>query len=204
MRERLGKQVEWVEASGKSLPEAKEIVLDLLGVAEDDAEFVVLSEPKAGCSAGCEVRPGSRPGCGRSLPHRSGAGARSRTEATERRRPVPQWGRVAEERVDRVGPRGDGANEAESVAEDRAGLAPDGAASSGPTLDGDGASGSASMGQRPTASSRSSRRRRGGRGGGGGNDSGGQPSVQGKQATGREPGESEEHDGRVTDTRATG
>jgi spoIIIJ-associated protein len=40
--------VEWVEASGKSLTEAKEIVLDLLGVAEDDAEFVVLSEPKAG------------------------------------------------------------------------------------------------------------------------------------------------------------
>ena len=48
VRERPGKQVEWVEASGKSLPEAKEIVLDLLGVAEDDAEFVVLSEPKAG------------------------------------------------------------------------------------------------------------------------------------------------------------
>ncbi len=40
--------MEWVEASGKSLPEAKETVLDLLGVAEDDAEFVVLSEPKAG------------------------------------------------------------------------------------------------------------------------------------------------------------
>lgn len=40
--------MEWVEASGKSLPEAKEIVLDLLGVAEDDAEFVILSEPKAG------------------------------------------------------------------------------------------------------------------------------------------------------------
>jgi spoIIIJ-associated protein len=40
--------VDWVEASGKSLPEAKEIVLDLLGVAEDDAEFVILSEPKAG------------------------------------------------------------------------------------------------------------------------------------------------------------
>jgi spoIIIJ-associated protein len=40
--------VEWVEASGKSLAEAKEVVLDLLGVAEDDAEFVVLSEPKAG------------------------------------------------------------------------------------------------------------------------------------------------------------
>jgi spoIIIJ-associated protein len=40
--------VDWVEASGKSLVEAKESVLDLLGVAEDDAEFVVLSEPKAG------------------------------------------------------------------------------------------------------------------------------------------------------------
>jgi spoIIIJ-associated protein len=40
--------VEWVEASGKSLAEAKETVLDMLGVAEDDAEFVVLTEPKAG------------------------------------------------------------------------------------------------------------------------------------------------------------
>ena len=40
--------MEWVEASGKSLDEAKESALDMLGVAEDDAEFVVLSEPKAG------------------------------------------------------------------------------------------------------------------------------------------------------------
>jgi spoIIIJ-associated protein len=40
--------VEWVEASGKSLSEAKETVLDLLGVAEDDAEFIILSEPKPG------------------------------------------------------------------------------------------------------------------------------------------------------------
>ena len=40
--------MEWVEASGKSLGEARETALDLLGVAEDDAEFVVLSEPKAG------------------------------------------------------------------------------------------------------------------------------------------------------------
>jgi spoIIIJ-associated protein len=40
--------VDWVEASGKSLVEAKEAAVDLLGVAEDDAEFVVLSEPKAG------------------------------------------------------------------------------------------------------------------------------------------------------------
>ena len=40
--------MEWVEASGKSLGEARESALDLLGVAEDDAEFVVLSEPKSG------------------------------------------------------------------------------------------------------------------------------------------------------------
>ncbi len=40
--------MEWVEASGRSLGEARESALDLLGVAEDDAEFVVLSEPKAG------------------------------------------------------------------------------------------------------------------------------------------------------------
>lgn len=40
--------MEWVEASGKSLAEAKDTVLDLLGVAEDDAEFLILSEPKPG------------------------------------------------------------------------------------------------------------------------------------------------------------
>jgi spoIIIJ-associated protein len=40
--------VEWVEAGGKSLAEAKEVVLDLLGVEEYDAEFVIISEPKAG------------------------------------------------------------------------------------------------------------------------------------------------------------
>ncbi|MHB8430946.1 MAG: Jag N-terminal domain-containing protein, partial [Acidimicrobiales bacterium] len=40
--------MEWVEASGKSLLEAQDRVLDLLGVAEDDAEFIVLAEPKPG------------------------------------------------------------------------------------------------------------------------------------------------------------
>jgi len=40
--------VDWVEASGKSLSEARESALDLLGVAEDDAEFVVVAEPKPG------------------------------------------------------------------------------------------------------------------------------------------------------------
>lgn len=40
--------MEWVEASGKSLTEAREHALDLLGVAEDDAEIVVVSEPRPG------------------------------------------------------------------------------------------------------------------------------------------------------------
>ena len=40
--------MEWVEASGKSLVEAREHALDLLGVAEDDAEIVVVSEPRPG------------------------------------------------------------------------------------------------------------------------------------------------------------
>lgn len=40
--------MEWVEASGRTLVEAREAVFDLLGVAEEDAEVVVVSEPKAG------------------------------------------------------------------------------------------------------------------------------------------------------------
>jgi spoIIIJ-associated protein len=40
--------VEWVEITGKSVDEAKELALDELGVATDDAEFEVLEEPKAG------------------------------------------------------------------------------------------------------------------------------------------------------------
>ncbi|HXW34637.1 MAG TPA: RNA-binding cell elongation regulator Jag/EloR [Acidimicrobiales bacterium] len=40
--------MEWVETTGRSLEEAKEAALDQLGVHESDAEFVVLSEPKAG------------------------------------------------------------------------------------------------------------------------------------------------------------
>src|SRR5271157_2776807 len=38
----------WVETTGKTVEEAKEAGLDQLGVDESDAEFVVVSEPKAG------------------------------------------------------------------------------------------------------------------------------------------------------------
>ncbi len=40
--------MEWVETTGKSVDEAKNKALDQLGVAEDDAEIVVLDEPRAG------------------------------------------------------------------------------------------------------------------------------------------------------------
>jgi len=40
--------MEWVETTAKSIEEAQDFLLDQLGVAEDEAEFEVLEEPKAG------------------------------------------------------------------------------------------------------------------------------------------------------------
>ncbi len=40
--------MEWVEITGKTVEEAQEKALDLLGVAEDDAEIEILTEPKMG------------------------------------------------------------------------------------------------------------------------------------------------------------
>ena len=40
--------MEWVETTGRTVEEAKEKALDQLGVHEEDAEFEVLDEPKAG------------------------------------------------------------------------------------------------------------------------------------------------------------
>jgi spoIIIJ-associated protein len=40
--------MEWVETTGKTVEEAKARALDQLGVAEDDAEFELLDEPRAG------------------------------------------------------------------------------------------------------------------------------------------------------------
>ena len=40
--------MEWVETTGDTLEEAKNAALDQLGVAEDDAEFDVLEEPRPG------------------------------------------------------------------------------------------------------------------------------------------------------------
>ena len=76
--------MEWVEASGKSLVEAREHALDLLGVAEDDAEIVVVSEPRPGlfgrmrgeARVQARVRPvAPPPKRGRSQRERRGAGS---------------------------------------------------------------------------------------------------------------------------------
>jgi len=40
--------MEWVETTGRTIEEAKDRALDELGVAEDDAEFEILEEPKTG------------------------------------------------------------------------------------------------------------------------------------------------------------
>lgn len=40
--------MEWVETTGRTIEEAKEAALDQLGVDETDAEFVMVSEPRAG------------------------------------------------------------------------------------------------------------------------------------------------------------
>jgi spoIIIJ-associated protein len=40
--------VEWVETTGRTVEEAKELALDQLGVADEDAEFEVLDEPRTG------------------------------------------------------------------------------------------------------------------------------------------------------------
>ena len=40
--------MEWVESTGKSIDEAKDVALDRLGVHEDDAEFEIVAEAKVG------------------------------------------------------------------------------------------------------------------------------------------------------------
>ena len=40
--------MEWVETTGRTVEDAKELALDKLGIDETDAEFEVLEEPKVG------------------------------------------------------------------------------------------------------------------------------------------------------------
>jgi spoIIIJ-associated protein len=173
-----------VEASGKSLPEAKEIVLDLLGVAEDDAEFVILSEPKAGLFG--RVRGEAR------------VQARVRPVA-----PPPKRGR--RQRPDRAkggGDRSRGGSAAGKGGPGRGGRSRGGPADNGSSPvagdgggDGEGRAGGSTTGTsdegdgRSASSGGQSRKRREPRGGG---SNGGQSKQQPKQGSGRTSGDSED------------
>lgn len=56
--------MEWVETTGETLEEAKNIALDQLGVAEDEAEFEIIEEPRPDCSGAPEARPAFGPAYG--------------------------------------------------------------------------------------------------------------------------------------------
>jgi spoIIIJ-associated protein len=175
--------VEWVEASGKSLPEAKEIVLDLLGVAEDDAEFVVLSEPKAGlfgrvrgeARVQARVRPVAPP------PKRGRRPKSDRRRDGERTRNGGSSARTGGGGTGR-GEKSNGSSRSTKGEGDRSGqgAGAEQARGSDPSANGTGSG----------SSDRSGRRRRGSRGSGGGQHDG-RPNEQGQQGSGRKPGESE-------------
>lgn len=156
-----------MEASGKSLAEAKETVLDMLGVAEDDAEFVVLSEPKAGlfgrlrgeARVQARVRPVTPP------PKRT-------------RRPRPER---KHEGGDRSRSNGSGAKGGKGGGRQGGGATED-LAVGAPT--GDSASDSASGTGGPKSRSRSR---------GGSSSGGSQSKQQGKQASGRASGDREDN-----------
>ncbi len=180
--------MEWVEASGKSLGEAKETVLDLLGVAEDDAEFVVLSEPKAGlfgrlrgeARVKARVRPVTPPPKRarrqRSDRNRSG-GQRSRSDGSSRTNGSGEPAQGAA----RSGGTKSGVRTKDAGAD---GLDTASAESTERNGSGSNANGSSSTG--------GSRRRRRGRGGGGGSSNGERPKQQATQTSGTEAGEGEE------------
>ena len=170
-----------MEASGKSLPEAKEIVLDLLGVAEDDAEFVVLSEPKAGlfgrlrgeARVQARVRPVTPP------PKR---GRRQRPDRARSGSDRPRNGGSSR----KSGSGGQGKRDQPSEAQPRDTETQDGGAEANgsvPATDG------GSDGQPATSNARPSPRKRGSRGGAGSNGS--QAKKQGRNEPGRRPEESE-------------
>lgn len=180
-----------MEASGKSLPEAKEIVLDLLGVAEDDAEFVVLSEPKAGlfgrqrgeARVQARVRPVAPPPKRGRRPNRRGEGGEggSRSGGAARRNGSGGKGRAE---------RGGGGGNRRVGATTGAGVESDSASG----VDGeDGSTGPSANGTEATTSGRSSRRSRGSRNNGGtARQSSDRSNQQRTQGSGRKPRESEE------------
>ena len=86
--------MEWVETTGNTLEEAKEAALDQLGVAEDDAEFEVVDEPKAGlfgrtrgeARVRARVRPATPRGNQERRPRKEKGGENQPAHASIRRR----------------------------------------------------------------------------------------------------------------------
>jgi spoIIIJ-associated protein len=93
--------VEWVETTAKTVDAAKELALDGLGVDEQDAEFEVLEEPRAGLFG------------------------RVRGEARVRARVRPVQARPKNERRERRKPRGSGRDSKSDAGSRRAGTAAD-------------------------------------------------------------------------------
>ena len=75
--------MEWVETTGRTIEEAKDAALDQLGVDEQDAEFEIVSEPKAGLfgrlRVEARVRARVRPTTPRPKVERRGGQSRRRT-----------------------------------------------------------------------------------------------------------------------------
>ena len=159
--------MEWVEASGKSLAEAKETVLDMLGVAEDDAEFVILTEPKAGLF-------------GR---------LRGEARVQARVRPVaPPPKRTRRQRPDRKREGGERPRSNGSKTKGSGG----GARSDGDSADEQAIEGAAAVGASSGSNGTGGSNRRN-RSRGGGASGGDQSKQQGKQASGRASGDREEN-----------
>lgn len=144
--------MEWVETTAKTLEEAKELALDRLGVAADEAEFEILEEPKAGlfgrlrgeARVRARVRPnpvrpkvdrrgrGRNQRDGRSKADQSGsAGAETSDDGAEGRaaRPSPRPARNAPkpkaERTERPRPKQQKEHAVETDHESRSDVSPD-------------------------------------------------------------------------------
>jgi spoIIIJ-associated protein len=100
--------MEWVEVTGRSLDEAKDRALDQLGVAEEDAEFEILAEPRSGLfglvRAEARVRARVRPKRPRAREARRERGRRQGRRSPARSRTDDSGGSQASSR-DTNGPR---------------------------------------------------------------------------------------------------
>jgi spoIIIJ-associated protein len=79
--------MEWVETTGRTIEEAREAALEQLGVAETDAEFIILTEPRRGILGRFrqEARLRARVVPARPRPKRGGKGARKANDRTKGR-----------------------------------------------------------------------------------------------------------------------